>query len=221
MFPLRATPTDACVRRRSGPGVVNQLARRSRWRSSALARRALDARPEDVAGNARHWTAAIVDVHVDRDQAMLRSRAHGGDPVWGEIVYGCRSAVDRPAGHLVDCLAATKPGDPRRSEPAGGRRGSRLRRGVHRVPIWSGRLHGDICARRRLLRASVDTLRTSEWQKDVASIEILEHDEQERASLVRTVAVDLRLWSDAERAPRMERVSGDLKELTVTWSSRI
>jgi hypothetical protein len=28
----------------------------------------------------------------------------------------------------------------------------------------------------------------------------------------------LRLWSDAERAPRMERVSGDLKELTVTWS---
>jgi len=70
-----------------------------------------------------------------------------------------------------------------------------------------------------------DTLRTPEWHRAVTATLILERDDEGRTSLVRTsidaivtqVAVDLRLTYDGQRALHMERESGDLRDLTVTW----
>jgi len=70
-----------------------------------------------------------------------------------------------------------------------------------------------------------DTLRTPEWHRAVTATRILEQDGEGRTSLVRTsidaivtqVTVDLRLTYDAPRALYMERESGDLRNLTVTW----
>ncbi len=71
-----------------------------------------------------------------------------------------------------------------------------------------------------------DTLRTPEWHRAVMATMILERDDEGRTSLVKTsidaivtqVAVDLRLSYDGQRALRMERVSGDLRDLTATWT---
>jgi ribosome-associated toxin RatA of RatAB toxin-antitoxin module len=71
-----------------------------------------------------------------------------------------------------------------------------------------------------------DTLRTPEWHRAVMATVILERDGERRTSLVRTsidaivtqVAVDLRLSYDGQRALHMERESGDLRDLTVTWT---
>jgi ribosome-associated toxin RatA of RatAB toxin-antitoxin module len=70
-----------------------------------------------------------------------------------------------------------------------------------------------------------DTPRTPEWQEAVAAVEVLERDRDGRTSLVRTsigailarVEVNLRVTYEEGRSLHMERESGDLKHLTVTW----
>jgi ribosome-associated toxin RatA of RatAB toxin-antitoxin module len=71
-----------------------------------------------------------------------------------------------------------------------------------------------------------DTPRTPEWQEAIAAVEVLERDRDGRTSLVRTsidaivtqVEVNLRVTYEEGRSLHMERASGDLKHLTVTWT---
>jgi ribosome-associated toxin RatA of RatAB toxin-antitoxin module len=70
-----------------------------------------------------------------------------------------------------------------------------------------------------------DTPRTPEWQEAIAAVEVLERDRDGRTSLVRTtidailahVEVNLRVTYEEGLSLHMERESGDLKHLTVTW----
>ena len=71
-----------------------------------------------------------------------------------------------------------------------------------------------------------DTPRTPEWHQAIASVEVLERDPEQRTSLVRAridalitkVQVDLRLSYDAPRVVHMSRESGELRELSATWT---
>ncbi len=71
-----------------------------------------------------------------------------------------------------------------------------------------------------------DTPRTPEWHQAIAGVEVLARDPDQRTSLVRAridalitkVEVELRLSYEEPRAVHMRRVSGELRELTATWS---
>jgi ribosome-associated toxin RatA of RatAB toxin-antitoxin module len=70
-----------------------------------------------------------------------------------------------------------------------------------------------------------DTPRTPDWQEAIAAVEVLERDGDGRTSLVAAsidamvthVELNLRLTYEQDRTLHMERESGDLKHLTVTW----
>jgi ribosome-associated toxin RatA of RatAB toxin-antitoxin module len=71
-----------------------------------------------------------------------------------------------------------------------------------------------------------DYPRTPEWHKVVQAVEVLDRDEAGRARLVSTkldamvaqVQVRLLFTYEGERALHMRRVSGDLKDLSVSWT---
>ncbi len=71
-----------------------------------------------------------------------------------------------------------------------------------------------------------DTPRTPDWHQAIAAVEVLERDGDGRTSLVRAridalvtrVQVDLRLSYEEHRTVHMRRESGDLSDLTVTWT---
>jgi ribosome-associated toxin RatA of RatAB toxin-antitoxin module len=71
-----------------------------------------------------------------------------------------------------------------------------------------------------------DTPRTPDWHEAIAAVEVLERDGDGRTSLVAAsinamvaqVKLNLRLTYEEDRTLHMERESGDLKHLTVTWS---
>ncbi len=75
-------------------------------------------------------------------------------------------------------------------------------------------------------RLVCDTPRTPQWHQAIAAVEILECDRDGRSSLVRasidalvtTVDVDLRLSYQEPGVVHMRRESGDLRELTATWT---
>ncbi|MGO8905535.1 MAG: type II toxin-antitoxin system RatA family toxin [Solirubrobacteraceae bacterium] len=71
-----------------------------------------------------------------------------------------------------------------------------------------------------------DTPRTPDWHQAIAAVEVLERDGHGRTSLVRAsidalvtrVQVELPLSYEEHRALYMRRESGDLTDLTVTWT---
>ena len=71
-----------------------------------------------------------------------------------------------------------------------------------------------------------DTPRTPEWHQAIADVEILERDAEERTSLVTAridalvakVEVNLRLSYESPCVVHMSRESGDLRDLTATWT---
>jgi len=71
-----------------------------------------------------------------------------------------------------------------------------------------------------------DTPRTPQWHEAIAAVEILERNGEGRTSLVRAsidalvtrVEVNLRLSYQEPLVVHMRRESGDLRDLTVTWT---
>jgi ribosome-associated toxin RatA of RatAB toxin-antitoxin module len=71
-----------------------------------------------------------------------------------------------------------------------------------------------------------DTPRTPQWHQAIAAVQVLERDADGRTSLVRAsidalvakVDVDLRLSYEEPHAVHMRRESGELRDLTVTWT---
>ncbi len=71
-----------------------------------------------------------------------------------------------------------------------------------------------------------DTPRTPQWHHAITAVEVLDRDADGRTSLVRAkvdalvvgVEVILRLSYEEPRVVHMSRESGDLRDLTVTWT---
>ncbi len=71
-----------------------------------------------------------------------------------------------------------------------------------------------------------DTPRTPDWHQAITAVEVLERDDDGRTSLVRAridalvtrVQVELRLSYEEHRTVHMRRESGDLSNLTATWT---